>query len=66
LNILLKKEFDRRKIEFLQVHTSWPLPALMSFLPNLFKELALNMSCSVVLLIGIVPSGHDSPDKLHN
>lgn len=55
------------------VYTSCPLPLvslltrfIIFFLPNLLTELALNMSCSVVLLIGIVPSGHDSPDKLHN
>lgn len=36
------------------------------FRPNLLTELALNMSCSVVLLIGIVPSGQDSPDKFHS
>jgi hypothetical protein len=52
--------------------TSWPLllvsllTCLLSFLPNLRTELALSMSCSVVLLIGTVPSGHDSPDKPHD
>lgn len=33
---------------------------LASFLPNLLMELALRMSFSVVLLMGMVPSGHDS------
>lgn len=52
--------------------TSWPLlfvsllTRLIFFLPNFRTEVALNTSCSVVLLIGIVPSGHDSPEKLHN
>lgn len=54
------------------VLTSWPLllesllTCLLGFLPNLLTELALNISCSVVLLIGTVPSGHDSPEILHN
>lgn len=39
---------------------------LLNFLPNLRIELALRMSCSVVLRIGTVPSGHNSPDILHN
>jgi len=38
----------------------------LSFLPNVSIELALNMSSSFALLIGIVPSGHDSSYKLHN
>lgn len=42
------------------------LTCLVTFLPNLRTELALSMSCSVVLLIGTVPSGHDSPDILHS
>lgn len=52
--------------------TSWPLPEeslltrLMGFLPNLRRELALKMSFSVVLLIGTVPSGQNSPEADHN
>ena len=52
--------------------TSWPLPeeslltCLMGFLPNLRIEFALKMSFSVVLLIGIVPSGQNSPEADHN
>lgn len=42
------------------------LMRLLGFLPNLRTELALSISFSVVLLIGTVPSGHDSPDMLHN
>lgn len=54
-----------------ELHTSCPLLLVslltrLNFLPNLLTELALNMSLSLVLLIGIVPLGHDSPDKLHN
>jgi len=49
--------------------TSWP-PLSESlrtgFLPNLLIELALNTSSSLVLLIATVPSGHDSPELLHN
>lgn len=47
--------------------TSWPLPeeslltALHGFLPNLRIELALRTSFSVVLRIGMVPSGQESP-----
>jgi len=63
-----KRERERQREE----KTSWPLllvsllTCLLNFLPNLLMELALSMSCSVVLLIGIVPSGHASPDKSHN
>lgn len=39
---------------------------LLLFLPNLWYELALSMSFSVVLLIGIVPSGHVSPPFVHS
>lgn len=60
-----------QKIFFWQRLTSWPLPVesrltLRAFRPNLRTELALNMSSSLVLLIGIVPSGHDSPEILHS
>lgn len=51
----------------MELHTWWYLLLPMgNFFPNLLSELALSKSCSVVLLIGIVPSGHDSPDKLHS
>lgn len=56
---------------FLWVLTSWPLPVesrrtCRGFLPNLPMELARRMSCSVVLLIGTVPSGHASPESDHS
>jgi hypothetical protein len=35
----------------------------LGFLPNLLTELALRKSCSVVLLIGMVPLGHSSPES---
>lgn len=38
----------------------------LGFLPNLLIELALRKSCSVVLLIGIVPSGHISPESVQS
>jgi hypothetical protein len=51
--------------------TSWPLLVEslrtgFGFLPNLLIELALRISSSVVLLIGIVPSGHASPESVHS
>lgn len=59
------------KLINIMIRTSWPLLlesllTRLSFRPNLRTELALNMSCSVVLLIGIVPSGQDSPVKLQS
>ncbi|KAF7829330.1 uncharacterized protein G2W53_020494 [Senna tora] len=54
------------------LHTSCPfvlvslLTRLAILVPNLSTLLALNTSSSLVLLMGIVPSGHDSPDKLHS
>jgi len=55
----------RAKFEIQQLHTMC-LYVLENFLPNPLTESALNRSCSVILLTGIVPSGQDSPDKLHN
>ena len=47
------------------VLTSWPLP-VESLRTYLLTELALKMSFSVVLLIGTVPSGQDSPESAHS
>jgi len=42
------------------------IPTWFNFLPNVLIDLDLNMSSCFALLIGIVPSGHDSSYKLHN
>lgn len=38
----------------------------MGFFANLLTELALRISASVVLLMGTVPSGQDSPEMAHD
>ena len=42
------------------------LRTFLGFLPNLLTELARRKSCSVVLLIGTVPSGHASPESVQS